>query len=331
MVQIDAKGRLFAATAAGYSLPVLDISNPAFAVGPDADEIGRLTETMASQEERRGPLGHFMRRLMVRFFGRKSLLIKAISASGKGYLSSIPTYVLKLGPNNLVPPYDTPIDRAVVGAVPGISLRLRTEQVAGLLAEALVPELAARPAAPLHLINIAGGPAIDSLNVLILLQKQDLLGARQIRIEILDVDPAGPSFGANALTALTATGAPLAGVDVGLKHTPCDWRDLDTIRAALAAIPAEAAVAASSEGGLFDYGSDSEIIDVLGVLRPRALWVAGSATGVDRTSQLLQRANPTRVVMRGAAGMRPLAAAAGYDLAVVAKAPLSEQFLLRRG
>ena len=79
-------------------------------------------------------------------------------------------------------------------------MRLRLQQTAKLMAEGLEHDLVAAPGVPLHLFNIAGGPAIDSLNALILLRRAgaDVL-ARQITIQVLDVDARGPFFGANAL------------------------------------------------------------------------------------------------------------------------------------
>jgi hypothetical protein len=98
-------------------------------------------------------------------------------------------------------------------------LRLRTQQVARLIADGVAAELAKAVAAPLHLINIAGGPAIDSLNALILLNKREAsLLRRPIVIHVLDLDDAGPFFGNNALTALKADSGPLAGLDAVFDH-----------------------------------------------------------------------------------------------------------------
>lgn len=73
------------------------------------------------------------------------------------------------------------------------------------------------------MVNIAGGPAADSWNTLILLQKEHtaLLAGRHIRIYVLDVDAEGPDFGGRALTALTAEDGPL--VDAALEYIKYDW------------------------------------------------------------------------------------------------------------
>ena len=50
-------------------------------------------------------------------------------------------------------------------------------------------------------MNIAGGPAIDCLNTLIVLRNEHphLLEGRIIQIDVLDPDEAGPAFGKAAL------------------------------------------------------------------------------------------------------------------------------------
>jgi len=97
--------------------------------------------------------------------------------------------------------------------------------MARLMAGALAPALSADTRRPLHLMNIAGGPAIDSLNTLIVLRKESpgILAARQVFINVLDVDDAGPAFGKAALAALSVEGAPLHGVRVVFRHAHYDW------------------------------------------------------------------------------------------------------------
>ena len=67
--------------------------------------------------------------------------------------------------------YARPIDRRIAAALPVMAVRLRLADMATLLAEALAPTLEARPRHPLRLVNIAGGPAMDSLNALIVLRR----------------------------------------------------------------------------------------------------------------------------------------------------------------
>jgi len=196
----------------------------------------------------------------------------------------------------------------------------------------LTTELAQAAAVPLHLINIAGGPAIDSLNTLMILNRAhgDLL-QRQIVVHVLDLDEAGPFFGNNALAALMADGAPLAGLDVVFDHRRYDWGEpapLDALLRELGA--ANAIVAASSEGGLFEYGSDAAILANLETLQAgNVKLVAGSVTSSDETRRRQITASRFKLVPRGLEGFAPLAALAGYRIAQAETAQLSDQVLLR--
>src|ERR1700749_1013748 len=108
------------------------------------------------------------------------------------------------------------------------------QQIAKLLAEALREPLKRDAAAPLHLINIAGGPALDSINALIVLNRSDAgLLKRPIVIDVLDSQTEGPTFGANALKALQADGGPLHELDIPFTHRPYDWDDTAVLRSLL--------------------------------------------------------------------------------------------------
>jgi hypothetical protein len=79
--------------------------------------------------------------------------------------------MLKLGADHLPPGFDGPMDRKVAASPHMALVRLRMQQIARLLTEALLTPLADAPDAPLHFINIAGGPALDSINALIMLAR----------------------------------------------------------------------------------------------------------------------------------------------------------------
>src|SRR5262249_56045025 len=79
---------------------------------------------------------------------------------------------MKLGGANLVPPFDSPTDRVLAASPQATSMRLRLQQLVQLMAAGLAAELAPGSAAPLHLLNIGGGTAIDSLNTLLMLQQR---------------------------------------------------------------------------------------------------------------------------------------------------------------
>jgi hypothetical protein len=150
-----------------------------------------------------------------------------------------------------------------------------------LLADNLTPILRDERDRPLALVNLAAGVAADSWNALIVLRGAGLLEHRPISIVALDPDEAGPAFASQALEALCAQGAPLAGVSVAFRHEPYDWSDADQLQPLLRQVRAEALCAVSSEGGLFEYASDDAIVANLRVLHegtPQDTVVVGSAT-----------------------------------------------------
>ncbi len=192
-----------------------------------------------------------------------------VAMGGESYTSGMVTYLNKLGPDNLGEGYATPLDRQWAAGLTALTFRWRMRDLARLLADGLAPALAARPDAPLFMVNIAGGPAADSWNALLVLQKEQpaLLAGRRIRIYVLDVDAEGPHFGARALAALTAEDGPLAGVDATMEYIGFDWAQPQQLRILLRAIDVgQAVVAVSSEGGLFEYAADEQIVAILAVL-----------------------------------------------------------------
>jgi hypothetical protein len=253
--------------------------------------------------------------------------VAALRAARRGFLHGIPTYVLKLGPDNLVPPYATEIDRRVAETPVVVSMRLRLAQVAALLAEGLVPLLADN-GRPLILLEIAGGPSADALNALIHLHKRGLLEGRPTQVMVYDLDADGPAFAAAMLAALKT--GPLAGCDTSLTHVPGNWSDHAALGRLVADLPAESVIAATSEGGLFEYGADAEIAAVLRVLAPRVPLVTGSVTRDGELNRRLRRQASSNVVPRGLDRFAALLAGSGYRIAETRGAVLSDQVRLER-
>jgi hypothetical protein len=127
---------------------------------------------------------------------QQSILLRGLLESAGIFTSGMLTCLNKLGPDNLGEGYAGPIDRQWAVSLTPVTFRWRMPDVALALADGLKPALTARPGAPLHLLNIAGGPAMDSLNALILLHKQapGLLARRMISLHVLDLDPEGPDL-----------------------------------------------------------------------------------------------------------------------------------------
>jgi hypothetical protein len=324
-----------ARTREGFELPVIDLTDPRFAVADDPAAARAAYGAFVAGERRRRRIPKFIMRMILRLAARKSRLLRAVFYSEDSFLDGISTYVIKLGPDNLVPPYDTPMDRRVAESPHVMLVRLRMHQVARLLAEGLVDNLASAPAAaPLSLVNIGGGPALDSINALILLRRArpDLL-VRHVTIEVLDASPDGAFFGANALAALQAGNGPLAGFDIEMRHHKYDWNEPAALESLVGKLSSSGGIiAASSEGALFEYGSDQAIVANLKALRTGragARLVVGSVTCADETRRQTIAATRFKLVPRGIAGFAPLVAEAGFQIAKAESALISDQVLLR--
>ena len=324
---------VYAATREGYDVAVIDVTQPRFAVSDDPRAARALHEAFLGAERRRRRIPKFIMRLMLKSASKKSRLMRALFQSDAGFLDGLSTYVMKLGTDNLRPPYDSPMDRRMAASPHLILLRLRMQQTARLVADGLVEDLAKARGA-LHLINIGGGPAIDSINAVILLKcgHPELL-QRPIVIHVLDPDKDGPFFGANALAALKAPGRPLEGLDIAFDHRAYDWNKPAVLESLVRELTAASAlVAASSEGALFEYGSDEAIIANLTALRAGgtgARLVAGSVTRADESRRRMIALTRFNLVPRGLDGFAPLAEQAGFTIARVEEAYLSDQVMLR--
>jgi hypothetical protein len=323
---------LFAATADGLRLPVIDVTHPAFAIPDDPASLTARHDAFLAWDRRNRRMPGFVTRLLTRMAMRRSPLLRKMLASDSEYLDSISTYILKLGADHLPSGFDSPMDRKVAAAPHVALVRLRMQQIARLLAEALRALLAAAPNAPLHLVNIAGGPALDSINALIMLARAHAaLIHRPIAIHVLDTQQDGPAFGARALLALTAPEAPLHGFEVRFQHHAYDWNDTAPLERLLAGLAAGGAIiAASSEGGLFEYAADDAVVaNLTAFARAGVPIVAGSVTSSSDVRKRMIAQTRFRFFARGLEGFAPLAERSNYAIAESRTAIVSEQVLLR--
>jgi hypothetical protein len=328
----DSRAVVFATTADGLRLPVIDVTHPAFAVPDDPASLAARRDAFLAWDRRNRRTPTIVTRLLVRLGARRSPLLRRILKSDNGYLDSITTYMVKLGADHLPPGFDGAVDRKVAAAPHMTLIRLRMQQIARLLAEALLAPLGDAADAPLHLVNIAGGPALDSINALIVLASAHAtLIHRPIAIHVFDAQQDGPTFGARALSALGAPGGPLNGLDVEFQHHAYDWNDTAPLARLLAELAARGAIiAASSEGGLFEYGTDDAIVANLSApARAGVPIVAGSVTSSSEVRKRMLAQTTFRLFPRGLEGFAPLAERSGYAIAESRAAVVSEQVLLR--
>jgi hypothetical protein len=121
-------------------------------------------------------------------------------------------------------------------------------------------------------------------------------------------------------------------VNAAVVHQHYDWTHTADLGAVLApSVAAGAAIAVSSEGALFEYGSDEAIAGNLAAIRRAAgdgTAVAGSVTRGDGAAQYLDHPKGFRLVPRSREEFERLASAAGWRVARVVERPFSRQVLL---
>jgi hypothetical protein len=316
----------------GLELPVLDLVHPAFAVDGSPEHINALVaESRRDMGNMRGLRGWLTRRFLG-FLLRRSIIGRGMLKAQGGFLDGTSTYLFKLGTH--LGPWATPIDRRLCSSLAGVSLRLRTQFAAELAAAGLRPALEARPDAELHVLDLAGGPCAASLNALRLLQHHglELLRGRALRLHVLDLDQAGPDFAEASLKAWLAPGGPLAGLDAQLLRHRYDWHEPSTLRSLLQSLPKDAVVALISEGGLFDYGSDTLIETHLRLLReagPADLALVGSYSASDSRAAHLRQFSRNSVIQRNRDEAGGVLERGGWERVQQKDTPMGSVFLAR--
>ena len=308
-------GLCYAVTDDGLELPVIDITHPAFEVSVDERQLDAQLQQFLHDSH--GPA--FLRGLLFALMRRRSILMRGLIDADGTFLSGLNTYILKLGADNLNKSYFGEIDRRIAGSPAGLFARLRLQDISHLLADNVASPLSANKKARLHLLNIGGGPAIDSINALIVLQKEhpDLLNGRQIFIHSLDPDNTGPTFGAGALTALQAESGPLHGLDIDFDHRNYNWSNPELLREHLRSLDGQSICAVSSEGALFE-------------VTPNDTSVAGSVTRADQLGRMANRGSGAALQFRGLEAFSALALRAGWKVEKTMDRPLSHDVLMKK-
>lgn len=329
-------GVCYAVSDDGIELPVIDVTHPRFACEVSAASLSELIDQSVRDLAAIGSTPPEVARAIA----AQSRLARGWLQSVGSFMSGMTTYLNRLGPDNLGDGYASPIDRRMAAGLMPLTFRFRLRDLARVLADSLAVTAGADDSRPISLVNIGGGAAADSLNCLILLNKEHggLLKGRSISITVLDLDEEAPRFGGRALAALLGDGAPLAGLNATFRHVKYDWSDAGRLREILAATPEIGAGVCSSEGGLFDYGSDEDIVANLAVLHdmtPADFVVTGSVvrdtTTVDpRMLAAARSQNRPLIRYLGIDAFRPLAARAGWSVVRVIDSVAHHAVALRK-
>jgi hypothetical protein len=278
-------GVCYVRTDDGIELPIIDVTNPLFAENASHTELAVLSNDFLQFQK--SPA--FFRR----FFSQHSIAMRGLEAASGKFLDGMTTYVTKLKPSMLGKGYAGLIDRKVASMIHSVSFRIRLRDMSHMIAHGLAAMLVARKGCAIHLLNIGGGPALDSLNALILIHKEhpDWLRNRRICIHVLDLDGTGPSFGMRAMTSLLAEGAPLQCLEVTFDHVMYDWTYISGLQKIFKGIDSDDVMIGSSEGGLFEYGANEVILENLKVLRdntPPGFVMVGSIAKDMAVSRFIQ-------------------------------------------
>jgi len=326
-------GVFYAVWEDGLELPVLDVTHPAFRVNSESEELEAQARDWTQKQNRAGFLGRVFNRYVLPQVLSRSTIGRGLIAANGTHLDALTTYLLKLGPKALGNYSD--LDRRISGSIAGTLLRVRVQDLASAQARALSPLLADDGTRPLHLLNVAGGPANDSLNTLLLLNRDnpDLLLRRKSTIHLLDLDANGSRFAANALAAWQTDGAPLHGVQVELKTSSFDWSQAASLDTVFESIARDAVVLVTSEGGLFDYGADADILTTLSAIHqwaPNDAQICGTLSTPSDAGQAIRRGSVASVITRTVDDFTGLVAKARWVLAEYWTRPTSSGFRLTK-
>ncbi len=311
--------RLFyARTDNGFELPVLDITHPLFLSSINESTLPELRRESAHHAGHLRQMPGFVKR----FIGKRSHILGGyfLKDAGKPYLDGMSTLMSKLGPHLMEQAGGTRIDRKISRAMNSMAIRMRVRDICRLQAGNLIPRLREEPGRKLCLLNIAGGTATDSINTLFLILDADssLLEGRPVEIAVLDVDTFGPDFARRCVESLSAPEGKFHGVDVSFRHVPYNWTDTRVLAHVLTE-RGNCVLACSSEGGLFEYGTDEDIEANLKVLHdnsPADMCVVGDAIlefdAVDPSIPAMMEAGKMSVRYLGVAGMERVGAKTGW-------------------
>jgi len=126
-------GVVYVANQDGVELPVLDVTHDVFRIDLSEAELSQLTEQFIADAKKRAKMPAFLTKLFYRVVLRSSVLGGAIRGATGTFVSGMNTYLMKLGPDNLGS-NASEIDRKIAGSLPALTMRLRLQDIAHLIA-----------------------------------------------------------------------------------------------------------------------------------------------------------------------------------------------------
>src|SRR5262249_43362672 len=121
--------RFFATTSEGLTLPIVDVTHPDFAIDVNESALEAMNRQFVTESASRRHLAPSIREAL-----QHSMLGRSLLAASGTFLGGLPTYLLKLGPQN-AGEWATPLDKTIVGSFPAFAARLRLQDMARLLAD----------------------------------------------------------------------------------------------------------------------------------------------------------------------------------------------------
>ncbi len=251
---------LYAAFENDIQIPILDITHPLFNASIDEQAYHLSCLKSARSIESLKKMPGFIRNIFVK-----------MSNVDNSHLSGMRTLLYKLGPDLSRGIKLSFRDKWAVKQTSFMGLRIRLRDLCRLQSKILQPQLKLFPERNLCFFNIAGGAATDSINTLILIQESDpeLLKGRKIEINILDIDTYGPNFAKRCIDVLKQPEERFHGLNITLNIIHYDWSQPEALRK-MSLERSDWIQLCSSEGGLFEYGSDSDIIENLNYFFPNS-------------------------------------------------------------
>jgi hypothetical protein len=316
-------GVAYAVTDNGIELPVLDITHPQFLSSIDEDHLDEVSKASIQKMLALGEMSDAQRKTYYEQLSKSYVFGHVfVSDPGANFLSGMSSYVYKLTPNLIGGGQDREFDRSVSRDIGSVAARMRTRDLCRLQADAVIPQLGSSPQKNLCFMNIAGGAASDNINTLILILKENptLVKSRKIEINVLDIDAIGPHFALCCIEALKTQAHHFHGLDIAFHHIPHDWKDTDGL-IPLLSNRKDDIVMCASEGGLFEYGMDQDIIRNLNVLyehSPDDMRIAGTVVHdinkVHVTVPALAKATNAGLRFLGVSGLTSLLEKTGWRL-----------------